>query len=506
MSANPTIPAPLLLVRRNMLRDEWIPEFVRYLAHSNGFSSPSPGDLPDIERTVTACAAPDDRSYRHLRRQPLTATALTQPFPHLILPKSTALQAHDLSRVCPVCMLEKSYVRRLWRIRSFDICTRHGCFLVDLDDHLGQRLDDACNKAGGDREKFAWLLQSTCFKPCSALEMDSHCNLWQGVEFHEEHEPGFQEGLGWALLITDALQRMREPPRGQFEDSPAGRSIRRAMWFRRAMALSLLGSAQGVRELIDRSSHSSDLKAIERTLQMATDARERGATVFDGLPLGELQDYLYRTRPQTRDRTSSARIQPTRTSTTADLARLEAMRLLDVPSYQFDEWVQKGAIKATPWSQVLTVKAPQFDRGQVTAVKRFLTHLTPLNHFCEEFLIAPGVVRALSLEGCLTTMVVERTLKVDCRSAWHLLDALQCLSRPLLETGAPTRALFSTAASETPQNQARPLDELMDVLAGKRLLFRDLRASGFSSFRVHVPNPAINAVERTPAHSAAGHR
>lgn len=500
------MPAPLLLVRRNMLRDEWVPEFVRYLAQSNGFSITSPGDLPDIERTVTACAAPDDWSYRHLRRQPLTATAMTQPFPHLILPKSTALQVNDSHRVCPVCMLEKSYVRRLWRIRSFDICTRHSCFLVNLDDHLSTRLEDACNNADGDREKFAWLLQSSCFRPCNSLEMDSHCNLWHGVEFHHEHEPGFQEGLGWALLINDVLQRMRQPPRGQLKDCPTGRSIRRAMWFRQAMALSLVGSAQGLYELIDRSSHSSDLKAIERTLQMATAARERGASVFDGLPLIDLQDYLYRTQPQTRDRTASARIQPSRASATSDLARLEAMRLLEVSSYQFDEWVQKGAIKATPWSQALSLKAPQFDRCHVTAIKRFLTYLTPLNHFCERFLIAPSVVRTLSLKGFLTTMVVERALQVDSRSAWHLLDALQSLSRPHLETDAPTHPLFSTAESETPQNQARPLDVLNDVLAGKQLLFRDLRASGFSSFRVHVPSPAISGVERLPAHSAAGHR
>lgn len=225
------MPAPLLLVRRNMLRDEWVPEFVRYLAQSNGFSITSPGDLPDIERTVTACAAPDDWSYRHLRRQPLTATALTQPFPHLILPKSTVLLADDVPRVCPVCMLEKSYVRRLWRIRCFDICTRHSCFLVDLDDHLGQRLEEACNNADEDREKFAWLLQSTCFKQCNALEMDSHCNLWHGVEFHHEHEPGFQEGLGWALLINDVLQRMRQPPHGQLKDCPTGSSLARHFTF-----------------------------------------------------------------------------------------------------------------------------------------------------------------------------------------------------------------------------------------------------------------------------------
>lgn len=129
---------PQLVVRGEIQDDESLPGYVIRLSHANGvrpsflmkrtalqigyefrstdFDLLASLSASDPKALARASFAPDDEPGGHQ----VNGSALTRP--------------HFLTygaRVCPECVQERGYIDRLWHLRAYAVCHRHGKLLVD---------------------------------------------------------------------------------------------------------------------------------------------------------------------------------------------------------------------------------------------------------------------------------------------------------------------------------------------------------------------------------------
>ena len=129
--------APLLLRTPPPYEDESLAGYVIRLSFSNYYSSPNwilrLADLP-VNRKISLSAQPhqpsrlsqllklSDEQLKIMTSLPLQLAKVMDPVPYHIYKNAINL--------CPNCLLESPYCRKIWDWNGVDVCSKHQCLLI----------------------------------------------------------------------------------------------------------------------------------------------------------------------------------------------------------------------------------------------------------------------------------------------------------------------------------------------------------------------------------------
>jgi hypothetical protein len=269
--------AVMPLIRPALYRDEWRESYLARVARANGVRA-TPRDVDRIRPFLSTAAA--------------NANAPAMGIDFLdegVLPAWAVQKAGAVIRYCPACLAESHYVRSRWRLRSYEVCTKHHMRLKrGLFDRAVTNWYAMPHRELVDEltEEQIWN-GAICPMPA---DREHAVAMWSTVD--SEVDQGISGPLLWAILgehlidaIVTAAHHPEYPLRGE------SRLRHRAHWL--TVAKTRLDASQdGIAKLLRSLPSHADRRVVVRTLKALVQDERQQQTLLSTLPLQHLLDTL----------------------------------------------------------------------------------------------------------------------------------------------------------------------------------------------------------------------
>lgn len=466
MNTNTTPIAPIRPTRK---ADEWIETHLVRIARANGLRYPSMSDIERL-RAIAVELGPRAESSEH--------DYLAD------LPTWAKKKAGSPIRYCPACFQEERFVRARWRLKGFEMCTKHNL-------HLKTGLVEPA------------LCVTVNYPNPIQLNEISNSQLWEGAtcpmpadrtyafgiwEAFEQASSGsnpqhIAESLAWALLaehILDAVISTGEGPEVPLRGH--SRLNQRAQWLSDSN-LTIFPSYTSISTFLTSLTSLSGRRAAARCLRTFMKDGAESSPLLRSLPLQGLLDRLHATSPEMYCPSAQGAL-PMQYHPEDYVSLNYAERLLgrDTNFVYF-------LMRANFFERVKKVRFGKYvfffvHKEEIEACRRWLSECMTPKQLMDHWHIDRKTWRGLHRRG------ICRPFKIGIR-AYHRIEEINALTIKLegaarLITGEPTQILplFARWILGPYSSNSTFTSILEEIWAGKLKLFRDPTQPGLSGYYV----------------------
>lgn len=484
-AVNSKVSPPLL--RRALLPDEWPETYLASLARLNGVRRPwiyhldaVSSALPGYQAGCTSRSADLPASSRPREGWPRYGAAP--------LPRWNCVQRSAVIRYCPMCLLERRYIRTRWRLTGLPVCTNHGCYLksnlVDPALSVDYKRPDRLHIVDASADQLQEA--AVC---CLPEELRLVRDVWGPFEQAAEASelPYADDELGmlavwtmftWELLVDVTRAHCREVLKTSAEGS-----LSNILVLLRDLQVGIAPSREGVGGFIRGFKQTVHYKAALRCIRRLMASEEKLASAASRLPLQELHDTLVAAAPQVGGMTKAGELlfQEERKHS---MSRNEVTIQLGLNDKAIDQWIKEGRFQRVDVRRIGAKRFIFLPREDVRRAKRYLNSLVYVEDFLAEHDIDWPTYFALR-ESRLVAPIQTGDRRYLARSeVVSLLSRLELMSSPLAELQGMRWPLFGRATVRLASSQSRYGELVRAVLSGRVAVFRSLSNSGLSAFRI----------------------
>lgn len=479
--------ASLPLLRRALLPDEWPETYLASLARLNGVRRPwiyhldaVSSALPGYQAACTTRSADLPGSSRPREGWPRYGTAP--------LPRWSCVQRSAVIRYCPMCLLERRYVRTRWRLTGMLVCTKHGCHLkTNLVDpalsvdykrpgrlHIVDASDDQLQEA------------AVC---CMPDELRLVRDVWGPLERAAEVSelPYEDDALGalavwtmftWELLVDVTRAHCREVLKTNAEGS-----LSNILVLLRDLQVGIAPSREGIGSFIRGFKQTVHYKAALRCIRRLMASEEKLTSAARLLPLQELHDTLVAAAPQVSGMTKAGELlfQEERRHS---MSRNEVIFQLGLNDKAIDQWIKEGRFQRVDVRRVGAKRFIFLPRADVRRAKRYLNSLVYVEDFIAEHGVDWPTYFALRQSELIAPIQTGDRRYLARSEVVNLMSRLELMSSPLAGQPGMRWPLFCQETVRLASSQARYGELVRAVLSGRVAVFRNLSNPGLSAFQI----------------------
>lgn len=489
-------------LRRALLPDEWPETYLAALVRLNGVRRPwiyhldaVSSALPRYEAGCTLRSTDLPASSRSREGWPRYGTAP--------LPRWNCVQRSAVIRYCPMCLLERRYVRTRWRLTGLLVCTSHGCHLktnlVDPALSLDYKRPDRLHIVDASNDQL--LEAAVC---CMPDELQLVMAVWGPFEKAAEASelPYADDALGnlavwtmftWELLVDVTRAHCREVLKTSAEGS-----LSNILVLLRDLQVGITASREGVGGFIRGFKQTVHYKAALRCIRRLMASEEKLASAASCLPLQELHDTLVAAAPQVGGMTKAGELlfQEERKHS---LSRNEVIIQLGLNDKAIDQWIKEGRFQRVDVRRVGAKRFIFLPREDVRRAKRYLNSLVYVEDFLVEHDVDWPTYFALRESELIAPIQTGDRRYLARSEVVSLMSRLELMSSPRAEQRGMGWPLFGQETVRLAASQARYGELVRAVLAGRVAVFRNLSNPGLSAFQIGTDALAWLGSCATPA-------
>lgn len=471
-----------LPVRPTLQPDEWFESHVVDTARANGIARPWQYHLRTVREAILASPGTgvgDTTKY-------LKWDNVGRPcYGGRSLPVGSSSGRAGFIKYCPMCMVERPYVRTRWRISHYQVCVDHGCLMKD---DLLEPAYRAIYKRS-DRGHYGLVSREALLSAATSPLADViqfHRVLWLPFDELDRAGLGDQEeaaiALAWAILCQRLVDVTMGDARGsQPHVDPLEAVVRRVAWMKQ-QGLEITPSENGVKDFLSRLSSTRVRQNARRYLQRVLQHEEKSPSVMSLIPVESLLAWLQCSAPEilqwqkpwsnmlskAQDDSISCR------QASVELGMREP-RLL---------WLaQRGWIQPTYTESQGRRNFKLFSRTAVRELKRRLQTLVAVDALVGHRGLSWAAYFSLRSGGWLNPVVIGDERYVHKSELFALLTRLEDVAKPVDCAKRPLTSLFSNEVFNGVPHKVTA-DLIGTLLSGHIDLYRDLSQTGFSAFLI----------------------
>lgn len=485
------------LVRRVLEPDEWSETYLADIVRRHGVPRPWRNHL-DVIRGALPSAASSGR-WRPVPGDPavagVTRVDAVPRYGGFALPGWSASNRSGRIRYCPLCMVERRYVRARWRIHVLPLCTLHGCLFKD--DLVEPAVTVGYSEPGRLRLAEATIDELLTGATCSVAGTLAATQAWSEFEARAQQSEApsadrdLAQSLARSLLLWRCLTAMAAVHRRQIAKQQMVSVVADVAEVVSALNLTVDPTQEGITRLLRQVASKTHLLAATRVLERSINEEARGPTLFSLLPLQELYQVALAAEPGLRIATKPGAL-TFRSEKENYYSRNETMDRLGVVDKTLDAWVKRGWISDVQVRRLGHKRFVFLSRVQVDSLRQRMSQLVPVEQFIAEVAIDWSSYFALRRCGALRPVVMGdvRHLARQEVTATQLL--LENASMPPTRPDAGAIPLLAEQTIKAAGGQLAFGEVLKGVLDGRIPLTRVLDRPGWSAFQ--LPTQALPAL------------